>query len=78
MNDFLKYYFEKELNIKSYLVKAHKQDMNVMCEIRVKNYHQCKIFLDWLYKGSTIHLQRKYNLYQNFLNRYENLREQNR
>ncbi|HEY5268619.1 MAG TPA: hypothetical protein VII94_05880 [Candidatus Saccharimonadales bacterium] len=78
INDFLKNYFEKELGIKSYLVKAHKQDMDVMCEIRVKNYHQCKIFLDWLYKDAAISLQRKYNLYQDFLNRYENLREQNK
>ncbi len=78
INDFLKDYFEKELGLKSYLVKAHKQDKDVMCEIRVKNYHRCKIFLDWLYKDSTIHLQRKYNLYQDFLNRYDQLREQNK
>lgn len=78
VNDFLKDYFEKELGLKSYLVKAHKQDFDVMCEIRVKNYHQCKIFLDWLYKDATIHLQRKYGLYQDFLIRYENLREQSK
>jgi hypothetical protein len=78
VNDFLKNYFEEELGLKSYLVKAHKQDIDIMCEIRVKNYHQCKIFLDWLYKDATIHLQRKHNLYLNFLNRYENLREQNK
>lgn len=78
VNDFLKDYFEKELELKSYLVKAHKQDFDVMCEIRVKNYHQCKIFLDWLYGDATIYLQRKYALYQNFLHRYNNLREQNK
>ena len=78
MNDFLEEYFNKELGIKSYLTKAHKQDFDIMCEIRIKNYHQCKIFLDWLYKDATIYLQRKYNLYQDFLNRYENLREQNK
>jgi len=78
LNDFLKDYFEKELRLKSYLVKAYKQDFEVMCEIRVKNYHQCKIFLDWLYKSATISLQRKYELYQEFLNRYDNLRDQNK
>lgn len=78
INDFLKEYYEKEFNIKSYLAKAYKQDFDVMCEIRVKNYHQCKIFLDWLYKDTTIYLQRKYELYQNFLCRYDNLREQNK
>ena len=78
MNDFLKEFYDKELDLKSYLVKAHKQDFDVMCEIRVKNYHQCKVFLDWLYKDATIYLQRKYNIYQDFLNRYDNLREQNK
>ena len=78
VNDFLKDYFEKELGLKSYLVKAHKQDFDVMCEIRVKNYHQCKIFMDWLYKDAAIYLQRKHKLYQEFLIRYENLREQNK
>jgi hypothetical protein len=78
MNDFLKDYFDKELGLKSYLAKAYKQDFNVMCEIRVKNYHQCKIFLDWLYQDATIYLQRKYNLYRDFLHRYKNLREQNK
>jgi hypothetical protein len=78
LNDFLKEYFEEELGLKSYLIKAHKQDFEVMCEIRVKNYHQCKIFLDWLYKDATIFLQRKHNLYLDFLNRYNQLREQNK
>jgi hypothetical protein len=78
VNDFLKDYFEKELDLKSYLVKAHKQDFDVMCEMRVKNYHQCKILLDWLYKDAAIYLERKYKLYLNFLNRYDQLREQNK
>jgi hypothetical protein len=78
LNDFLQNLLNKELGLKSYLVKAHKQDIDIMCEIRIKNYHQCKILLDWLYKDSTIYLQRKYNLYQDFLNRYDNLREKNK
>jgi hypothetical protein len=36
INDFIKDYLEKELNIKSYIVKAYKQDINIMCEIRIK------------------------------------------
>lgn len=78
MNDYIKDYLDRELSLKSYLVKANKQDMDVMCEIRIKNYHQCKIFLDWLYKDAVIYLQRKYDIYQNFLKRYDNLREQNK
>lgn len=73
INDFLKNYYLLEFNIKSYLSKAYKQDMNIMCEILVKNYKQCKILLDWLYKDSNIYLDRKYNLYLNFLNKYNNL-----
>ena len=78
MNDFLKEFYEKELDIKSYLAKANKQDIDIMCEIRVKNYRRCKFFLDWLYKDATIYLERKYNIYQKFLERYDNLREQNK
>lgn len=65
--------FDKELDLNGRLCKAHKQDFDVMCEIRVKNYHQCKILLDWLYEDASIYLQRKYGLYQDFLHRYENL-----
>lgn len=78
INDKLSDFFEQELGLRSYLCKANKQDINVMCEIRVKNYHQCKILLDWLYKDAGIYLQRKYDLYQDFLVRYEELREQNK
>lgn len=77
INDYIKEFLDKELNLKAYLCKAHKQNINVMCEIRVKNYHQCKIFMDWLYQNSTIYLKRKFDLYQNFLVNYNNLREQN-
>jgi len=78
INDKLTVILKNELDLKSYLCKAYKQDFNVMCEIRIKNYHQCKIFLDWLYKDSTIYLERKYNLYLQFLEKYKNLREQNK
>jgi AraC-like DNA-binding protein len=78
VNDTLKNIFEKELNLKSYIVKAYKQDINIMCEIRIKNYHQCKIFLDWIYNNATIYLERKYDLYKKFLNIWENLRKQNK
>lgn len=78
INDSLARILKEELGLKSYLCKTHDQDIDVMCEIRIKNYHQCKILLDWLYKDATIYLQRKYNLYQDFLGRYEGLREQNK
>ncbi len=78
INNFIKEYIQNELGIKAYLNKAYKQDMNIMCEIRVKNYHRCKIFLDWLYKDATIYLKRKYDLYQEFLCKYSKLREQNK
>ena len=78
INDKLSELFEKELGLKSYLCKANKQDMDVMCEIRIKNYHQTKILLDWLYKDATIYLKRKHDIYKNFLIRYDNLREQNK
>lgn len=78
INDFLQKYLSEELGLTSYLVKAYKQDINVMCEIRIKNYHQCKKMLDWLYQDANIFLQRKYDLYLNLLNKYDNLRDQNK
>jgi hypothetical protein len=78
INDKLSILFEKQLGLKSYLCKANKQDFDVMCEIRIKNYHQTKILLDWLYKDATIYLKRKYDLYQNFLYKYDNIRDQNK
>jgi hypothetical protein len=78
VNDFLQNYYLSELKIKTYLSKAYKQDKDIMCEILVKNYKQCKIFLDWLYEDCNIYLQRKYDLYLNFLNKYKDLRDQNK
>lgn len=78
INDKIKELVNKELGLNGYLCKAYKQDINVMCEIRIKNYHQSKILLDWLYKDATIYLQRKYNLYQEYLYKYSNLRDQNK
>lgn len=78
MNDSLLELFSDELGIEGYLCKAHKQDVDVMCELRVKNYHRCKILLDWLYKGSTIYLDRKYKRYNDFLNVHKGLRQQNK
>ena len=78
INDKLSIFFDKELGLKSYLCKAYKQDFEIMCEIRIKNYHQTKILLDWLYKDSTIYLKRKHDLYLKFINMYNNLREHNK
>lgn len=38
-----------------------------------KNFKNCKKFLDFMYKDSTIYLQRKYKKYELFLARYHNL-----
>lgn len=78
INNVLQKFLEKELHLTSYLCKAHKQNINEMCEIRVKNYRQIKIFLDWIYQGASIFLNRKYELYQVLNNKYLNLRQQNK
>jgi hypothetical protein len=78
VNDKLLTFFDKELGLSSYICRAHKQDIDVMCEIRIKNYHQCKILLDWLYKDSIIYLKRKYDIYLRFLKIYNELRDQNK
>lgn len=39
--------------------------------IRLQGISQSKIFLDWLYQDSTIHLHRKYEKYQQVLNLFE-------
>lgn len=76
--DYLQKKFSEDLKIKSYIYKSKNYDPNTICNFVVKNYHQVKILLDWLYKDSNIYLQRKYNLYQEFLKKYNNLRDQNK
>lgn len=54
-----------------------KNEINVNIHLKIinKNLHRCHIsgnqqakrFLDWLYKDSTIHLDRKYNIYQELI-----------
>lgn len=39
--------------------------------------NEMKVLLDWMYKDSTIHLDRKYQLYLQFLNRFNKLKEKN-
>lgn len=78
INDTLREFFSSQLGLTSYLCKAHKQNVNEMCEIRVKNYRQSKILLDWLYKDAEIYLDRKHKIYQLLNNKYDNLREQNK
>ena len=72
--NYLLSYFQAELNIKPILTKAHNQDKEKICEVRIKNYRQNKIFLDWLYKDSTIYLKRKFDKYCEFLEKYNNLK----
>jgi len=70
MNDFLKEFWLKELDIKAYLCKSNKQDFEKMCDIRLESYRSCKILLDWLYQDAKIYLERKYLLSQKFLDQY--------
>ena len=78
MNDTVSKILDSVLNLKSYVCKVHGQDISIMSELRIKNYHRCKILLDWLYRNSSIHLDRKYNRYLTFLSRYDKLRDQNK
>lgn len=41
----------------------HNNTSNIV-NYYINGTYNCKIFLDWLYYGSTIHLIRKYKLYQ--------------
>lgn len=75
MNDFIKDYLEKTLDIRSYRLKAYKQNIDEMYYLKVKNYAQVKKLLDWYYEGSTIHLERKFQLYQTVLEKYNALPE---
>ena len=78
MNDSIATILKNELDINSYICVACNQDINIINNLAIKNYHQCKVLLDWLYKDSTIYLKRKYHIYQKFLGMYSNLREQNK
>jgi len=51
------------LQIKSHNT-YHKHDM---IRITISGNQQVKKFLDWIYVDSTIHLDRKYKLYQELL-----------
>lgn len=78
INDFLLDFFKQDLGLKAYLSKAHSQDFEVMCDIRLKGYANQKKFLTWLYKDATIYLERKYQYYQELLIRYNELRNQDK
>lgn len=49
------------LNINTYINRAGKN--NRVKSLSIHGNGVCKIFLDWIYKNSTIHLQRKYDKY---------------
>jgi transposase len=45
---------------------------NNLCRSYVSGNRQVRAFLDWLYKDATIYLDRKYQLYQDFLLKHNN------
>lgn len=49
------------LNISSFIIKANKQDKNILNEIRIKKQSSLLYLIDYLYNNSNIHLERKYN-----------------
>jgi transposase len=51
------------LDINIYVHMFHKQ----LSRMDISGNQQVKKFLDWIYQGSTIHLDRKYKLYQELL-----------
>jgi intein/homing endonuclease len=75
MNDFIKDYIKKELDIRSYRLKAYKQNIDEMYYLKIKNYAQVKKLLDWYYDSATIYLERKFQLYQTILEKYNELPE---
>jgi hypothetical protein len=66
MNDFIKSYLEQKFSIKSYKIKAFKQDIEQIYYLKIKNYRQNSILLNWLYKDAEIYLDRKFKLYLKF------------
>ena len=53
------------LNIESTICKYN----DITCDLKINNIHNTKIFLDYIYNNSTIHLDRKYEVY---ISRYIN------
>ncbi|MDT4368421.1 LAGLIDADG family homing endonuclease [Blautia faecis] len=53
------------LNIESTIYKYN----DITCDLKINNIHNTKIFLDYIYNNSTIHLKRKYEVY---ISRYVN------
>jgi|688.fasta_scaffold729455_1 hypothetical protein len=49
------------LNINSFIIKANKQDKNILNEIRVKKQSSLLNLIDFLYNNSNIYLERKYD-----------------
>lgn len=67
----LRDFFSKELRIRFYLGCRHKERDNNIRYISIGGRHQVKTLLDWIYKDSTIYLDRKFHKYQLLLKDYE-------
>ena len=56
---------KNKINVNHCLTTRHKNSTHIQ-SMRFKGNKQLTRFLDWIYEGSTIHLDRKYGYYQRF------------
>lgn len=61
--DGLNTYIDSILNFKFLIIDKHKKYNGDIRHLRCRDIEQILTFLDWLYDGSTIHLNRKYQKY---------------
>jgi hypothetical protein len=54
-----------EFDFNVYIPNVSKKNKSLTRRLRINNK---KIFLDWLYKNSTIYLERKYQIYKESYN----------
>ena len=59
----LKIILNIELGINTYHRKPHPHNSDLIESLEISGERKCRIFLNWIYKDSSIYLQRKYNKY---------------
>ena len=62
----VKSFIEQELNIE--MSVSYYKDKPGIIDITIGSFNDCKSFLNWLYKDSTIYLNRKFNSYKKAIN----------
>ena len=58
----------KILNINFYMYQEHCNN-EVTYTIKISNKNDCMAFLNYIYQDASIYLQRKYNIYQSYINK---------